>query len=118
MKPASLRPWRMRAGGSRKVQANRARFLTTVAGRSVSFVQAKGRRRWRAADAPRSAAPRTYLLDIDCGEQLLHGPRRRFAERLVEVNRLCKLLADEFIAPREFPVFGKRSLDEIGLAPA
>jgi hypothetical protein len=34
------------------------------------------------------------------------------------VNRLCKLLADEFIAPREFPVFGKRSLDEIGLAPA
>ena len=31
----------MRAGGSRKVQANWARFLTTVAGRSVSFVQLK-----------------------------------------------------------------------------
>jgi hypothetical protein len=48
----------------------------------------------------------------------LTGARRRYAERLVEVNRLCKLLADEVIAPREFLVCGKRSLDELRLAAA
>jgi hypothetical protein len=41
-----------------------------------------------------------------------------FAERLVEVDRLCKLLADEVIVLREFGVAGKCSLDEIGLAAA
>jgi hypothetical protein len=108
----------MRAGGSRKVQANRARFLTTVAKRSVSFVQAKGRRRRRAADAPRSAARRTCLLGINCGEQLLHGARRRCAEPLVEVDRLRKLLADEVIVPREFGVVRERLLNAAGVAAA
>src|SRR5260370_30438628 len=55
---------------------------------------------------------------INCGEQLLYGARRRFAERLVEVNRLCKLLADEVIAPREFGVFRERLLDAISVAAA
>jgi hypothetical protein len=68
-------------------------------------VQVGGRRpRWSSADAPTPAARRTCLLSIDCGEQLLHGARRRCAERLVELNRLCKLLADEVIASREFAV--------------
>jgi hypothetical protein len=39
-------------------------------------------------------------------------------ERLVELNRLCKLLADEVIAPREFAVVSKRSFDEIRVAAA
>src|SRR6266516_6432318 len=81
-------------------------------------VQVGGRRpRWSSADAP-TPARRTCLLSIDCGEQLLHGARRRCAERLVELNRLCKLLADEVIAPREFAVASKRSFDEIRVAAA
>jgi hypothetical protein len=70
------------------------------------------------ADAPTSAARRSCLLGINCGEQFLHGARRRCAERLVEMDRVCKLLADEVIAPREFVVAGKRPLDEIGVAAA
>jgi hypothetical protein len=69
--------------------------------------------------APRSVAWRTrLLLGLDCGEQLLHGALRRRTERFVQMNRLCKLLADEIIALREFGVAGKCSLDEIGLAAA
>jgi hypothetical protein len=34
------------------------------------------------------------------------------------MNRVCKLLADEVIAPRELGVRGECSLDEIGLAAA
>jgi hypothetical protein len=60
----------------------------------------------------------TCLLGINCGEQLLHGARRRYAERLVEVNRLRKLLADEVIPPREFGVARERLLDAIGVAAA
>ena len=63
-------------------------------------------------------ARRICHLGIDCGEQLLPGARRRCAERLVELNRLCKLLADEVIAPREFAVASKRSFDEIRVAAA
>src|SRR6516165_10717942 len=65
-----------------------------------------------------SAARCTCLLGISCGEQLLHGARRRFAERLVEVNRLCKLLADEVIAPRELGVVRERLLEAISVAAA
>jgi hypothetical protein len=113
----------MRAGGSRKLQAIKGGESGTLShesgGRSASFVQAEGRRqRWRTADAPTPAAWRTCLLCINCGEQPLHGARRRFAERLVEVNRLCKLLADEVIVLREFGVAGKCSLDAFGLAAA
>jgi hypothetical protein len=63
-------------------------------------------------------ARRACHLSIDCGEQLLYGARRRCAERLVEVNRLCKLLADEVIAPREFAVARERLLNAIGVAAA
>ncbi|SRR6266404_2793215 len=55
---------------------------------------------------PRPAAWRTRLLGLDCGEQLLHGALRRRTERFVQMNRLCKLLADEVIALREFGVAG------------
>jgi hypothetical protein len=34
------------------------------------------------------------------------------------VNRLCKLLEDEVVEPREFAVIGKCWFDEIGLAAA
>src|SRR4029450_3058864 len=82
-------------------------------------VQDGGRRpRWSSADAPTPAARRTCLLSIDCGEQPLHDARRRGAERLVELNRLCKLLADQVIAPRQFAVASKRSFDEIVVAAA
>ena len=67
---------------------------------------------------PTSAARRTCLLNINCGEQLLHGARRRYAERLVEVDRLHKLLADEVIALREFAVVRERLLNAIGVAAA
>jgi hypothetical protein len=50
------------------------------------------------------AGRRTCLLGINCGEQLLHGAPGWCPERLVELDRLCKLLADEVIAPREFAV--------------
>src|SRR6516225_9178924 len=65
-----------------------------------------------------SAARRTCLLGLDCGEQLLHGVRRRCAERLIKVDRLRKLLADEVIAPREFAVARKRLLNAIGVEAA
>src|SRR5215472_1476767 len=74
--------------------------------------------RQRSADALTSAARRTCLLGINGGEQLFHGARRRDAERLVEVNRLCKLLADEVIAPREFGVGRERLLNPIGVSAA
>ena len=64
------------------------------------------------------AAWRTRLLSLDCGEQLLHGALRWRTERFVQMNRLCKLLADEVIAPRKLGVRGECSLDEIGLVPA
>src|SRR5262249_28152814 len=83
-------------------------------GRSASLFKVKAidsdgvrlmrRRRRRGAPA---------LLGINGGAQLLHGARRRYAERLVEVNRRCKLLADEVIAPREFGIARERSLDAI-----
>ena len=58
-------------------------------------------------------------LPVSAGlSNLEEAARRRFAERLVEVDRLCKLLADEVIVLREFGVAGKCSLDEIGLAAA
>jgi hypothetical protein len=60
----------------------------------------------------------TCLLGINCGEQLLHGARRRCAEPLVEVDRLRKLLADEVIVPREFGVVRERLLNTIGVAAA
>src|SRR6516225_9463943 len=61
---------------------------------------------------------RTCLLGINCGEQLLHGARRRFAERLVEANRLRKLLADKVIAPGKFGVVRERLLNAMGVAAA
>src|SRR5260221_1855737 len=59
------------------------------------------RQRWRSADALTPAARRKRLFGVDRGEQLLHGTRRRRTERLVEVDYLRKLLADEIIAPPE-----------------
>jgi hypothetical protein len=74
---------------------------------------------WTLVVAPRPAAWCTrLLLGLDCGEQPLYGALRRRTERFVQMNRLCKLLADEVIALREFGVAGKCSLDEIGLAAA
>jgi len=61
---------------------------------------------------------RTCLLGIDCGEQLLHGARRRYAERLVVADRLRKHLADEVIAPREFGVARECLLDAISVVAA
>src|SRR6266849_317481 len=83
------------------------------------LVQDRGRRqRWRSADALTPAARRKRLFGVDRGEQLLHGTRRRRTERLVEVDCLRKLLADEIIAPRELAVAGKRLLDAIGVVAA
>src|SRR5262249_59083807 len=42
----------------------------------------------------------------------------RYAERLVEVDRVHKLLADEVIAPREFAVVRECLLNAIGVAAA
>src|SRR5262249_35547235 len=64
------------------------------------------------------AARRARLLGVDCGEQLLHRARGGRTKRLVEVDRLRKLLAHEIIAPRELAVAGKRLLDAIGVAAA
>src|SRR6516165_5602050 len=44
--------------------------------------------------------------------------RRRRTERLVEVDCLRKLLADEIVAPREFAVACERLLDAISVAAA
>ncbi len=63
-------------------------------------------------------AGRACLLGIDCGEQLLHCMRRWCAERLVEMDRLGKFPADEFIAPCEFTITRKRLLDAMGVAAA
>jgi hypothetical protein len=71
----------------------------------------------RAGNTWTPLARRTYL-GIDCGEQLLHGARRRCAERLIKVDRRRKLLADEVIAPREFAVARERLLNAIGVAAA
>src|SRR5215472_14090759 len=72
-----------------------------------------------AAEVERALpARRARLLGVDGGEQLLHGARRRRTERLVEMDCLRKLLADEIVAPREFAVAGERLLDAIGVAAA
>jgi hypothetical protein len=67
---------------------------------------------------PAPATGRSCFLGIDCGEQLLHGARRRCAERLVEMDRLGKLLADELVAPCEFTITRERLLDAMGVAAA
>src|SRR2546430_8050460 len=72
----------------------------------------------RAGNTWTPMARRTSHIGIDCGEQLLHGARRGCAERLVEVDRLRKLLTDKVIAPREFAVARERLLDTIGVAAA
>src|SRR6516164_3210628 len=87
------------------------------AARIIGQVDAVPSDRW-SADALPSAARRTCLLGINGGEQLLHGARRRCAERLIKVDRLCKLLADEVIAPREFAVARECLLNAIGVAAA
>src|SRR5262249_48580434 len=83
------------------------------------LVQDRGRcQQRRSADVLPPAARRKRLFGVDRGEQLLHGTRRRRTERLVEVDDLRKLLADEIIAPRELAVAGKRLLDAIGVVAA
>src|SRR5262245_17531986 len=57
-----------------------------------------------SARALRPRVRRTRLLSIDRSEQLFHGTRRRRSEHLVEADRLRELLADEFVALREFAV--------------
>src|SRR6516164_8836333 len=96
----------------------RPHAITSAARRAYYWSSGCRPQRQRSADALPSAARRTWLLGINGGEQLLHGARRRYAERLVEVNRLCKLLADEVIAPREFGVVRERLLNAIGVAAA
>src|SRR5262245_60287449 len=65
-----------------------------LAGRILA--QDRGRRqRWRSADALTPAARRKRLFGVDGGEQLLDRERRGRTERLVEVDCLRKLLADE-----------------------
>src|SRR5437660_8285944 len=76
------------------------------------------RQRWWSAGAPTPGTRRICYLGIDCGEQLLHGARRRCAERLVEVDCLRKLLEDEVISPREFAVPRECLLNAIGVAAA
>src|SRR5260221_6472559 len=76
------------------------------------------RQRWRSADALTPAARRKRLFGVDRGEQLLHGTRRRRTERLVEVDYLRKLLADQIITPRELAVAGKHLLDTICVVAA
>jgi len=53
------------------------------------------------------------FFSIDRSEQLFHGTRRWRAKRLVEADCHRKLLADEFVALREFDVLGKRPLDTL-----
>src|SRR6516164_242690 len=96
----------------------RSHAITSAARRAYYWSSGCRPQRQRSADALPSAARRTWLLGINGGEQLLHGARRRFAEPLVEVNRLYKLLADEVIAPREFGVVRERLLDAISVAAA
>jgi hypothetical protein len=99
----------------RRWSLTQARFLTSA---GASLLKMEGSPAMRSADAPKPAARLTCLLGIDCGEELLHGARRRCTERLVEADRLRKLLADEVIAPREFAVDCKRLLDAIRVAAA
>src|SRR4051794_31617280 len=53
---------------------------------------------------PAAVARRPRLLGIDCGEQPLDRARRWRTECLIQVDRLDKLLADQFILPRQFAV--------------
>ena len=86
---------------------------------SVRGVKLDRNSEMRLAEVERAlAARRTRLLGIDRGEQLLHGARRRRTERLVEVDRLGQLLADEVVAPRKFAIACKRLLDAIGVTAA
>jgi hypothetical protein len=65
---------------------------------------------------PAAVARRPRLLGIDCGEQPLDRARRWRTECLIQVDRLDKLLADQFILPRQFAVAGQRVLHAIGVA--
>jgi hypothetical protein len=73
--------------------------------------------RYAAAEVELALAPRrACLLGVDRGEQLLHCARRRRTERLIEMDRLGKLLTDEIITARQFAVAGKRLFYAIGVA--
>src|SRR4029450_11775688 len=65
---------------------------------------------------PAAVARRPRLLGIDCGEQPLNRARRRRTECLIQVDRLDKLLVDQFILPYQFAVAGQRLLHAIGVA--
>jgi ABC transporter substrate binding protein len=84
----------------------------------ASLFKVRGRSREGVRPMRRGGGAAHAPLGLDCGEQLLHSAHRRRTEHFVQMNRLCKLLADEVIALREFGVAGKCSLDEIGLAAA
>src|SRR5262249_5779966 len=74
---------------------------TLFAGRII--VQGGGcPQRWRWPDAPPAGARRTLLLSVDRGERFHNGGRRRRTERLIEVDCLSPLLADEIIVACEF----------------
>ena len=68
----------------------------------------------REVQGPLRAARR---LGIDRGKQLLHRPRRRRAERLVEMDCFVQLLADQFELAGKLVVAGERLLHALGIMP-
>src|SRR5262245_6117671 len=86
--------------------------LTAVAAQSL---WRGGRQLWCFARVPKPRTRRTHLFSIDRSKQLFHGTSRRRAECLVEANRLCEFLPDEFVALCEFAVLRKRPLDTLGI---
>ena len=84
---------------------------------SVRGREAREEFRDAAAEVEGGAAARgARFLGVDRGEQLLHGARGRRTERLVEMDRLGELLADEVVAPLQLAVARERLLDAIGVA--
>ena len=89
------------------------------AGRRGERKRARGEAREELGDAAREveAGFARATLSVDRGEQLFHRPRGRRAERLVEMDRLVELLADQFVLAGEFMIASERLLDPLGLAP-
>src|SRR5439155_14085343 len=89
-------------------------------GRPGKRARSKARQKFRdtAAKIERALVARgARLLSIDRGEQFLHAARGWGAERLIEVDRLGKLLADQIVAAWQLAVACKRAFDAVGIAP-
>src|SRR5262249_42603059 len=71
-----------------------------------------------AGEIEGAAHRRRGAFGLDRGEQLLHGARRRHAERLVELDGLLLLLAHQRQAPGELAVVRNRTLDPLAVAAA